>query len=132
MPARWQADLAQFITALRQIDPNDGPPAGRGVPLERRDAPTRTAIDELHGIVDTAAVAAAWERALQADAWDGPPVWIHGDLLSGNLLCVDGRLSAVIDFSCLGVGDPACDLIPAWCVLPADSEERVSRRHSGR
>ena len=112
-------DLAEFIAALHQIDPKDGPPAGRGVPLERRDVPTRTAIDEL--IVDTARVAAVWERALQADASDGPPIWIHGDLLAGNLLCVDGRLSGVIDFSCLGVGDPACDLIPAWCVLPAEA-----------
>jgi aminoglycoside phosphotransferase (APT) family kinase protein len=27
---------------------------------------------------------------------------------------VDGRLSAVIDFGSLGVGDPAADLQPAW------------------
>jgi aminoglycoside phosphotransferase (APT) family kinase protein len=45
-------------------------------------------------------------------------VWVHGDLAPGNLLCVDGRLSAVIDFGCLGVGDPACDLMPAWNLLP--------------
>ena len=29
------------------------------------------------------------------------------------------RLSAVIDFGCLGVGDPACDLMVAWTLLPA-------------
>jgi hypothetical protein len=54
---------------------------------------------------------AAWNAALQAPAWHGPPVWIHGDLLPGNLLVHSGRITAVIDFACLGVGDPACDLI---------------------
>jgi aminoglycoside phosphotransferase (APT) family kinase protein len=41
--------------------------------------------------------------------------------MPGNLLTVDGRLSAVIDFGCLGVGDPACDLIVAWSLLPPDT-----------
>ena len=31
-----------------------------------------------------------------------------------RLLVRRGRLSAVIDFGCLGVGDPACDLQVAW------------------
>jgi aminoglycoside phosphotransferase (APT) family kinase protein len=44
-------------------------------------------------------------------------VWIHGDLDSRNLLAEQGRLSAVIDFGCLGVGDPACDVMVAWKVL---------------
>jgi aminoglycoside phosphotransferase (APT) family kinase protein len=116
-------ELAQFVAALRRIDTADGPPAGRGVPLAKRDAPTRTAIDALADLrmIDTAAATAAWDVALQAPAWDGPPVWIHGDLLPGNLLIRDGRLSAVIDFSCLGVGDPACDLIAAWSLFPADA-----------
>jgi aminoglycoside phosphotransferase (APT) family kinase protein len=52
--------------------------------------------------------------------WTGPPLWTHGDLLRGNLLLADGRLTAVIDWSLLGVGDPACDLIVAWSVLPAE------------
>jgi aminoglycoside phosphotransferase (APT) family kinase protein len=37
---------------------------------------------------------------------------------------VDGRLSAVIDFGSLGVGDPACDAIAAWNVLPAECRQR--------
>ena len=31
-----------------------------------------------------------------------------------------GRLSAVIDFGNVGIGDPACDLLIAWNLLPAD------------
>jgi aminoglycoside phosphotransferase (APT) family kinase protein len=53
----------------------------------------------------------------------GPPVWIHGDLQSDNLLAQQGRISAVIDFGCLGVGDPACDLIVTWNLLTSEARE---------
>jgi aminoglycoside phosphotransferase (APT) family kinase protein len=42
---------------------------------------------------------------------------VHGDIAVGNLLATDGRLSAVIDFGGLGVGDPACDLVIAWVFM---------------
>ena len=71
-------------------------------------------------MLDAEALTAAWDAALQAPVWDRPPVWIHGDLQAGNLLVERDRLSAVIDFGCLGVGDPACDLMVAWNLLPAD------------
>src|SRR5438552_6095013 len=121
-------DLAHFITALQRIDPMNWPgpfPPGssRGMPLSTRDAPTRTAIAELSGRVNTDAVTAAWEAALQASEWHGPPIWTHGDLLPGNLLVQRGRISAVIDFEGLGVGDPACDLIVAWSLLSQHSRE---------
>ena len=32
-----------------------------------------------------------------------------------------GRLSAVIDFGQLAVGDPACDLAPAWTLFEGES-----------
>jgi aminoglycoside phosphotransferase (APT) family kinase protein len=41
----------------------------------------------------------------------------------GNLLVREGRLSAVIDFGILGVGDPACDLAIAWTLFQGDSRE---------
>src|SRR5207237_10301321 len=66
---------------------------------------------------------AAWDAALQAPAWHGPPVWIHGDVSAGNLLAVQGWLSAVIDFGGLGVGDPACDLMIAWTLFSGESRE---------
>jgi aminoglycoside phosphotransferase (APT) family kinase protein len=121
-------ELAHFIAALHRIDPTDGPPPGthnsfRGVPLSTRDTETRAAIGALSGMLETEAVTAAWEAALQAPAWQGPPVWIHGDLSPLNLLVEGGRLSAVIDFGCLGVGDPACDLQVAWNLLSAESRD---------
>lgn len=127
-PGRAAAALARFVRALQRIDPADGPRPGpgnffRGVPLALRDAPTRSALADLEGVIDTAAAAAAWEAALEAPEWHGPLVWIHGDLQAGNLLVVGGRLRAVIDFGGLGVGDPACDLIVAWNFLSATTRD---------
>jgi aminoglycoside phosphotransferase (APT) family kinase protein len=119
-PGLLAADLAAFVTALHRVQPADGPPAYRGVPLATQDAATRAAIQALRGMIDGEAVTAAWEAALQAPEWPGPPVWVHSDLMPGNLLVRQGRLSAVIDFATVGVGDPACDLIVAWNLLPAD------------
>lgn len=127
-PSQAALDLARFIAALHRIDPTGGPPPGphnffRGVPLAMRDAPTRAAIASLDGILDTSAAMAAWDATLQVPAWHGPPAWIHGDLQSGNLLAVDGRLRAVIDFGGLGVGDPACDLMVAWNLLSGEARD---------
>ena len=120
------ADLAEFVSALQRIDTAGGPRPdahnfGRGAPLVTRDERTRACIRELRGLVDTDAVTELWESALAAPLWDCPPVWVHGDLTSGNLLQVDGRLSAVIDFGALGVGDPAVELIVAWNLFSGDS-----------
>ncbi|MFD7281539.1 aminoglycoside phosphotransferase family protein [Streptomyces sp. NPDC059862] len=120
-PELLAKDLAEFVGALRRIDPVDGPPASRGVPLATRDAPTRSAIEQLAGRTDTAALTALWEEALRVPARSGPPVWVHGDLSPGNVLVTEGRLTAVIDFGTVGVGDPAVDLIVAWNLLPASA-----------
>ena len=58
-----------------------------------------------------------------AAPWDRPPVWIHGDLSVGNLLVREGRLSGVIDWSCLGAGDPACELQVAWSLFDHDGRQ---------
>jgi aminoglycoside phosphotransferase (APT) family kinase protein len=127
-PPAFATTLAHFVAVLHGIDPDGGPPAGeqnffRGVPLAERDAWTRPSIESLRGTVDTDVVTAAWDAALAIPPWAGSSVWIHGDLSPGNLLCVDGRLRAVIDFGGLGVGDPACDVVVAWNLLPADARD---------
>ena len=126
-PLIFATDLAKFILALHEINLPDGPPSERGKPLIVQDEEARIAIDALHGKIDTNAALVAWEEALRVPQWDGRPVWIHGDLMPGNLLIKNNRLSAVIDFSCLGVGDPAIDLIIAWNLLPAHSREIFRR-----
>jgi aminoglycoside phosphotransferase (APT) family kinase protein len=120
-------DLAAFVNALRDIDTagaHPRPSGSRGAPLAELDKSVRRAIGELGDRVDSDAALGSWEESLNAPEWDGDEVWVQGDLLPGNLLVVDGRLSAVIDFGCLNVGDPACDLQPAWNVFTGESRER--------
>jgi len=117
-------DVTRFVEALHRIDPTGGPPARRGAPLEVQDDEARAALPALRGTIDTRAATAVWEAALRTPAWSGPPVWIHGDLLPGNLLFQRGRLTGVIDWGGVGVGDPACDLIVAWALLPPDARDR--------
>jgi aminoglycoside phosphotransferase (APT) family kinase protein len=117
--------LAQFLGALQRVDPSGGPPPGphnfyRGAPLTVYDADTRNALAVLGGEVDAGAARAVWKAALEA-TWHSPPVWLHGDVAAGNLLVNKGRLSAVIDFGCMGVGDPACDMTIAWTLLSGAS-----------
>lgn len=118
-PVALAHDVAGFAAALRRIDPEGAPDAYRGEPLAMRDPATRETLASLGAAVDRRAVEAVWQEALRAPAWPGRPVWTHGDLQPGNMLIGDGRLSAVIDFGCTGLGDPAVDLIVAWYVLPA-------------
>ena len=132
-PGAAAESMAAFVTALQAIDAREAPLPGahnahRGVPLAARDRAVRAALDRLAGEIDTTAAAAAWERALAAPAWAGPPTWLHGDLSPFNLLARGGELSAVIDFGCLGAGDPACDLQPAWNLLAPGARERFRAR----
>ena len=124
---RAAVDLAGFIVALRRIDTTGAQPRprhARGGPLAEGDAAVRRSIEQLGDRIDGAAARRSWEQSLEAAAWDGAEVWVHGDLLPGNLLVDEGRLSGVIDFGGLNVGDPACDLQPAWNVFAGESRAR--------
>jgi aminoglycoside phosphotransferase (APT) family kinase protein len=114
--------LASFVRALRTVEATDGPvkPEGtRGAPVRGWDEPVREAIEACGDLIDRVAVTEVWDDVVAAPDWAGEPVWLHGDLLAGNLV-VDGRdrLTGVIDWGALGTGDPAPDLQPWWNVLP--------------
>ena len=121
----FASSLARFLIALQRIDTTDGPRPGphnfwRGGSLSTYDAETRQGIALLKGKIDTKAATEVWEAALKT-TWDHPPLWVHGDVSAGNLLVKSGRLSSVIDFGMLGVGDPACDLSIAWTLFSGES-----------
>jgi aminoglycoside phosphotransferase (APT) family kinase protein len=103
-------DLGAFVAALQGLDRTGAPP-GRGIPLAERDPDFRYWLTRFDG---GSWVEAEWERALSAPPWDGPPVWHHGDLDARNWLVRDGRISGVIDWGAMGVGDPSCDVMVAW------------------
>ena len=112
-------DLAAFVAALRLVDPVGAPP-GRGIPLADRDQGFRPWLAQFNG---PPAVAEEWERALAAPPWEGPPVWHHGDLDARNWLLRDGRITGVIDWACMGVGDPACDVMLAFKLHSRDARD---------
>jgi aminoglycoside phosphotransferase (APT) family kinase protein len=114
----FAADLAAFLNALRSVPACGGPrPAPenffRGANPRVYDAQCRQAVAALAGQIDTTCALAVWDAAL-ATEWTHPAVWVHGDIALGNLLFRDGRLTALIDFGQVSIGDPACDLAIAW------------------
>jgi aminoglycoside phosphotransferase (APT) family kinase protein len=110
--------LAGFLRALHREAPDDAPAnPGRGGPLVRQ------AFDEWLPVTASSEVAAqarhVWEDAIAAPSWQGPPVWLHGDLHPANVVVSGGTLAGVLDFGELCAGDPATDLAAAWVLLPA-------------
>jgi aminoglycoside phosphotransferase (APT) family kinase protein len=123
----FASTLGRFLGALQRIDATGGPGPGphnfhRGGALGIYDGQTRQAIAALEGKIDGDAATAVWEAALES-VWQRTPVWVHGDVSASNLLVREGRLSAVIDFGQLGVGDPACDLAIAWTYFKGASRQ---------
>jgi len=121
-------DLAGFVRALQSLHGSEGPRAGahnnyRGVALAKLDSVVRLSIDELGSRIDGPVISELWHSALNEPAWEQAPVWLHGDIHPGNILAKQGRISAVIDFGLMGVGDPACDLQVAWNLLGPDSRQ---------
>lgn len=120
--ARAARDLGAFVASFRRLDAADAPPSRRGVPLASQDRQTREAIAALGDELDRGVVTALWDESLGLPRWEDSPVWLHGDLLPTNVLLRGGRVVAVLDFGLAGVGDPAADMLPAWCLF--SSKER--------
>ncbi|MBB3128601.1 aminoglycoside phosphotransferase (APT) family kinase protein [Paenibacillus rhizosphaerae] len=116
----FAVDLSRFIKELHQIDASNGPAGGehnyfRGCPLTvwKFNEWTLGALETLGGAVDAEKCLKIWHQAT-ASKWTKKPVWIHGDINPGNLLVKDGKLSSVIDFGVMAVGDPAVEITMAW------------------
>lgn len=121
--------LAAFLTALHRPAPEEVDIAGRdrGGPLAGSSewvAQQLASATELGLVPDPDAVRAVWDDAAAAPGWDGPALWLHGDLHPANVLTADGTLCGVIDFGDLFAGDPAVDLAAAWNLLPDGAADR--------
>lgn len=119
--AVWVRDLADVFVALHRPAPPDAPDNPyRGVALSRDDSTIRERLDRI-AHPDADRVLERRAELAAAPAWDGPPLWLHGDPHPANLLVHDGRLRAVIDFGDVTSGDPASDLATAWLTFDADA-----------
>ena len=107
--------------------PTDGGPVPgphnyyRAGPLAVFDHEARATIAQLDGRIDTAGAINIWNAAV-ASSFNGPDVWVHGDLARASS-------SATIDFASHRlrphrVADPACDLAPVLTTF-----DGTSRRH---
>lgn len=120
--AALASDLAAFVRALHRVDTTGAPPpppGTRGGPLRDADEPTRHRAEELRGETDVDALLAVWDAGMHAPPYAGPPRWVHGDLMDGNLLVHEGRLTGVIDWGGMKAGDPAVELMVAWSFFDA-------------
>ncbi len=128
------ADLSAFLKEFHKVDPSKGPEPGahnffRGAPPSVYDEEARASISSLRDRIDADQALAVWERAIDS-YWNKGPVWIHGDFASGNILLKENRLIAVIDFGCMGIGDPACDLVITWTFLKGKARKIFKDRLS--
>ncbi|KDN88167.1 phosphotransferase [Kitasatospora cheerisanensis] len=123
--------LAGFLRALHAEAPADAPPATDfgahpkdcqdGFDHFLRSAAPADLTEDLRKV---------WHEAVTAPAWDGPPLWVHGDLHPANVLVADGTLTGIVDFGALFAGDPAWDLAAAWLLLPAGGASRFFDRYA--
>ncbi|GAA2243818.1 aminoglycoside phosphotransferase family protein [Kitasatospora cystarginea] len=121
--------LGGFLAALHTPAPPDAPVNPfRGIPLAGRAEGVLNGLAHVADAADRAAAQRVWETAAAAPAWDGPPLWLHGDLHPANILVDHGRISAVIDFGDVTSGDPATDLSVAWMLFTA--EQRAALRQA--
>ena len=120
-PVAAATAVGGFLGTLHVPAPADAPANPfRGVPLAERAGSfaANLALIDGQAQVDPDVVLRGWDAALAAPSYDGPPVWLHGDLHPANVLVNDGQVSGVIDFGDITAGDPAGDLSVAWMLFP--------------
>lgn len=122
-PRQTAVELAELILALRAVDATDAPPGLRRGTLRELDGWVLSRAAKLPAAYGADELLAGWKEALQAPAWDGPATWCHCDLDLRNIVFVDGRPGAVLDWGWAGAGDPASDAATAWKVLPAEGRD---------
>ena len=114
--------LGHFVRALHVPAPPDAPPNPvRGVKLVERAARTDQWFAKLVAAGDprAAELRAIWDACVAAPIWDGPPLWLHGDLHAYNVLFDGNAITGVIDFGDITAGDPATDLAVAYMCFDA-------------
>jgi aminoglycoside phosphotransferase (APT) family kinase protein len=117
--AAFAHDLAEFITGVRALDTRGRAfgGTGRGGDLRSHDAWLETCFHHSQQLVDVARLRRAWAHLRNLPRSTAADVMTHGDLIPGNVLVSNGRLTGILDVGGLGPADPALDLVCAWHLL---------------
>lgn len=131
-------DLAEVVIAFRELEVSAEARADqqlrrhyRGRALAGHDEEFRRNVERCKAIegldLDLDAALAIWENALAspgaAETEREDHQWFHGDMVAENLLLTDGRLTGLLDFGGLGLGDPTVDLHGAWELFDAPARQ---------
>jgi len=112
------AVLGTFLDQLHIPAPDDAPAnPHRGGPVATRHAAFTKNLEVIDIEVGQAELIQIFEDALSVTP-SSERVWLHGDLHGRNMIVDEGRLSAVIDWGDICVGDRATDLAAAYMVVP--------------
>ncbi len=114
-------DLGEFVRDVRAL-PTRGrrfSGHGRGGDLRSHDTWMETCFQQSTGLLDVRHLRVLWQKFRELPP-AGADLMTHGDLIPGNLLVADGRLTGVLDVGGLGASDPAVDLVGAWHCLDED------------
>jgi aminoglycoside phosphotransferase (APT) family kinase protein len=111
-------DLSCLLKELQAITEVKGPMPGqhnwwRGAHPSVYHQSVKNQLTHLDGVIESKMAMEVWKQACDTQ-WHKAPVWLHGDIAVGNILILEGTLSAIIDFGSMAMGDPACDLVMAW------------------
>jgi aminoglycoside phosphotransferase (APT) family kinase protein len=128
-PIREARRLGGFVAAMHVPAPADAPfNQFRGQPMAELVERIGPNIDRVGDVIDRRGVDDLLARLAGTPDWEGPPLWLHGDLHTANVLVEGGAIAAVIDLGDITSGDPAVDLAIAWMMF--DGQSRVVFRES--
>lgn len=111
-------DLAEFIHGVRGIDTKGRTfsGTGRGGDLQAHEEWMQTCFTNSEELFDVPRLRKLWAQ-LRDLPYNAADVMNHTDLIPGNVLVADGRLTGILDVGGLGPADPALDLVAAWHLL---------------
>ncbi len=111
-------DLAALIGQVRACDTHGRTfrGAGRGGRIQDHDLYVDDCISRTAGLFDTDSMRQLW-AGFRTLPREDPDLMNHTDLIPGNLLVADGRLTGVLDAGGFQAADPALDLVCAWHLL---------------
>ena len=112
-------DLAEFVTEVRTID-TEGRTftgTGRGGDLRAHEPWIQTCFDRSEHLLDVPSLKRLWADLRTLPRGNNKDVMSHTDLIPGNVLVKEDRLTGILDVGGLAPADPALDLVGAWHLL---------------